>query len=286
MIISVASGKGGTGKTIIATSLALSIGKNVQFLDCDVEEPNAHIFLEPKIEKKEKVAVLVPEVDESKCDFCGKCSEVCEYNAIVVAKNLALRSSKSEGGKVLIFSELCHSCGGCVLFCPKKAFTEKKREVGEIILGRSGEIDFVSGSLNVGEAMPVPMVSAVKNKIDRQKIVIIDASPGTSCPVVEAVKGSDYCLLVTESTPFGLADLKLAVEVLKKMKIPCGVVINKYDASYPKVEEFCEAENIPVLLTIPEERRIAESYSRGESLVRAFPEYKSQFVKLFERIRK
>ena len=275
MKIAIASGKGGTGKTTIATSLALSIGGNVQFLDCDVEEPNAHIFLKPEIKKTEKVTVLVPEVDETKCDFCGKCSEVCEYNAIVVAKN-----------KVLIFPELCHSCGGCVLLCPQNAFTEKGREVGRIDIGRIGGIDFVSGVLNVGEAMPVPMVSAVKKKIDKQKTAIIDASPGTSCPVVEAIKGSDFCILVTESTPFGLADLKLAVEVLAKMKIPCGVVINKYDSTYAKTEEFCERQNIPVLLKVPEERKIAEAYSKGEPLVEAFPEYKNKFVELFERIKK
>jgi MinD superfamily P-loop ATPase len=248
MIISVASGKGGTGKTLISTSLALSLGKNIQFLDCDVEEPNAHIFLKPKIKKRENVHVLVPVVDEKKCDYCGKCAEVCEYNAIVVAKN-----------KVLIFSELCHSCGGCVLLCPRNAFSEKGREVGHLELGKAGDIDFIAGVLNVGEAMPVPMVSAVKKRMDPSKTVIIDASPGTSCPVVEAVKGSDYCVLVTESTPFGLADLKLAVAVLTKMKIPCGVVINKYDAAYPKVEEFCGAEKIPLLLKIPEDRMIAEA---------------------------
>jgi MinD superfamily P-loop ATPase len=275
MIISVASGKGGTGKTLISTSLALSIGKNVQFLDCDVEEPNAHIFLKPKIEKIEDVAVLVPEVDESKCDFCGKCSDVCEYNAIVVAKN-----------KVLIFPELCHSCGGCVLLCPRQAFKEKKRVIGKIETGEREGIEFVSGILNVGEAMPVPMVSAVKKKVKEDRTVIIDASPGTSCPVVGAVKGSDYCILVTESTPFGLSDLKLAVEVLIKMKIPCGVVINKYDPTYPDTEDYCKQKNIPVLLKIPEERKIAEAYSRGEPLVKALPEYKDKFIKLFEGISK
>jgi len=273
--IAVASGKGGTGKTLIATSLALAIGKNVQFLDCDVEEPNAHIFLKPTIEKSEKVSVLVPEVDEAKCDFCGKCSEVCEYNAIVVAKQ-----------KVLIFPQMCHSCGGCILLCPCQAFVEKKREVGCIDIGKASGIDFVSGVLNIGEVMPVPMVAAVKNKIDPSKTVIIDASPGTSCPVVAAVKGSDYCLLVTESSPFGLSDLKLAVEVVRKLKIFCGVVINKHDPTYPKVEEYCAEENIPVLLKIPEDRKIAEAYSKGDTLVKALPEYREKFVALFKGIKK
>lgn len=275
MVISVASGKGGTGKTLVSTSLALSLGKDVQFLDCDVEEPNAHIFLKPNINQTEKVSALIPEVDEKKCTYCGKCAEICEYNAIVVARE-----------KVLIFDQLCHSCCGCMLLCPEKAITEKKRGIGKIEMGKSGEIEFVSGTLNVGEAMPVPMVSAVKKKVARNKTVIIDASPGTSCPVVEAVKGSDFCILVTEATPFGLSDLELAVGVLEKMKIPRGVVINKYDAVYPKIEEFCERRDIPVLMKIPEERRVAESYSRGEPLVRALPEYKEKFVELFKRISK
>ena len=275
MIIAVASGKGGTGKTLISTSLAISLGKNVQFLDCDVEEPNAHIFLKPKIGKTEKVNVWIPEVDESKCDFCGKCSQICEYNAIVVAKE-----------KVLIFPQLCHSCGGCILLCPKNAFTEKEREVGHIDLGKVKDIDFVSGTLNVGEAMPVPMVSALKKKIDLKKTVIIDASPGTSCPVVEAIKGSNFCILVTESTPFGLSDLKLAVEMVKKMGIPCGVIINKYDKTYLETEEYCETNNIAILLKVPEERKIAEAYSRGEALIMAVPEYRKKFLKLFEGIKK
>lgn len=275
MKIAIASGKGGTGKTLISTSLALSIGKNVQFLDCDVEEPNAHIFLKPKTGKTEKVSVLVPEVDEEKCDYCGKCAEVCEYNAIVVAKE-----------KVLIFPELCHSCGGCLLLCPKNAFIEKEREVGKIEIGKAGEIDFIAGELNVGEAKPVPLISAVKKKIDKSKTVIIDASPGTSCPVVEAVRGCDFCLLVTESTPFGLYDLKLAAGMLAKMNIPCGVVINKYDSTYANTEEFCQRQGIPVLLRIPEEIKIAEAYSRGEPLVKALPEYKEKFIKLFGEINK
>jgi MinD superfamily P-loop ATPase len=286
LIISVASGKGGTGKTTVAVSLAFSINENVQFLDCDVEEPNANIFLKSKIERIEKTKVLVPQVDENKCDFCGKCSEVCEYNAIVVAKKPARRSSKSEGGKVLIFPELCHSCGGCVLFCPKNAFIEKEREIGKIEIGFADRIEVVSGVLNIGESMPVPMVSAVKNKIDRNKTVIIDASPGTSCPVIEAVKGSDYCILVTEPTPFGLSDLKLAVAVLNKMRIDFGVVVNKYVETYLETDDFCEQNNIPVLMRIPEDRKIAESYSKGELLAKAFPEYKDKFLKLFGAIKK
>jgi len=273
MKIAVASGKGGTGKTLIATSLALAIGENVQLLDCDVEEPNDHIFLKPKIIQTEKVSVLVPVINETKCDYCGKCADVCEFNAIVIAKQ-----------KSLIFPQLCHSCGGCVLLCPKKAIFEKEREVGKIEIGQAAGIELVTGILNVGEAKPIPLIAAVKKKIKKTKTVIIDASPGTSCPVVEAVKGSDYCILVTESTPFGWSDLKLAANVLARMKIPAGVVINKYDRSYTNVEDFCKQRKIPVLLRIPEERKIAEAYSKGKPLVKVFPKYKSQFRETFKRI--
>lgn len=275
MIISVASGKGGTGKTLIATSLALSIGKNAQLLDCDVEEPNSHIFIKPQNIKTEKVMVMVPRVDESLCNYCGKCSEVCEFNSIVVANK-----------KILIFDNLCHACGGCLLFCPQKAMREESREIGKLETGNGGGIQIVSGVLNVSEAMAIPVISAVKKKMDKSKTVIIDSSPGTSCPMVEAIKGSDYCLLVTESTPFGLNDLSLAYEVTKKMGIPAGLIINKYDNSFVELEEYCRRENLPILLKIPEERRIAEAYSRGESLVEALPEYKKKFVELFERINK
>ncbi|OGC04997.1 (4Fe-4S)-binding protein [candidate division WOR-1 bacterium RIFOXYA12_FULL_43_27] len=275
MIISVASGKGGTGKTLIATSLAFSIGENVQLLDCDVEEPNSHIFIKPQNKKTETVAVMVPRVDESLCDYCGKCSEVCEFNCIVVAKQ-----------KVLIFDNLCHACGGCVLFCPKKAIREEKREIGKLETGDRDGIRLVTGILNVSEAMAIPVISAVKNKTDKNKTVIIDSSPGTSCPMVAAVKGSDYCLLVTESTPFGLYDLSLAFEVVKKIGLPAGLVINKYDSGFGELEEYCKKVGLPVLLKIPEERKIAEVYSRGENLVEVFPEYKSKFIELFERIRK
>jgi len=273
MIISVASGKGGTGKTTIATSLALSLG-NVQFLDCDVEEPNAHIFLKPHINEKISVGIPVPEVDESQCNFCGKCAEVCEFNAIVVIKK-----------KVLFFPKLCHGCGGCAYICPEKAIKEVEREIGVIEKGNSGTIDFIHGILNVGEPMAPPLIRRVKKYILNSKHAVIDASPGTSCPVVEAVKGSDFCLLVTEPTPFGLNDLKLAVGMLRKLAIPCGVVINCADIGNEEVKRYCESENIPILMTIPWDRRIAEAYSRGIPLIEALPEYQHSFSQLYEKIR-
>ena len=272
MIISVASGKGGTGKTIISTSLALSLG-DVQFLDCDVEEPNGHIFLKPQINERISVGIPVPEVDESKCNFCGKCAQICEFNAIVVIKK-----------KVLFFPELCHGCGGCSYICPENAIKEVEREIGVIEKGRSGSIDFSHGILNVGEPMAPPLIKQVKGLITNNKDAIIDASPGTSCPVVETVKGSDFCLLVTEPTPFGLNDLILAVEMLKKLAIPYGVVINCADIGDNEVNKYCESENIPILMTIPWDRKIAEAYSKGTPLIEALPEFKNKFFKLHKEI--
>ena len=274
MIISVASGKGGTGKTTIATSLALSMG-SVQFLDCDVEEPNAHIFLKPEINEKVSAGMLVPEVDKSKCNYCGKCAEVCEFNAIVVIKK-----------KVLFFPELCHGCGGCTYVCPEKAIKEVEREIGVIEGGTAGKIDFLHGVLNVGEPMAPPLIRKVKGFINHERDVIIDASPGTSCPVVEAVSKSDFCLLVTEPTPFGLNDLRLAVEMLRKLTIPFGVVINCADVGDDEVKNYCESEGIAIHMSIPWDRRIAESYSRGIPLIEALPEFQDRFSQLYQTIKK
>ncbi len=273
MVISVASGKGGTGKTTVSTSLALSINSSVQFLDCDVEEPNAHLFLKPKIKHTETVSIPVPEVDEAKCDFCGKCAEICAYNAIAVLNN-----------RVLVFSQLCHGCGGCALLCPKSAIREVNRAIGTVETGLARNVDFAHGRLNIGEAMSPPLIRAVKEHVNSNKTVIIDVPPGTSCPVVEAVKGSNFCVLVTEPTPFGLNDLALAVEVLKKINIPFGVVVNRYDAGYDKLDNYCKKENIPIMMRIPFSKEIARAYSKGIPVVNAFPEYKKEFLILFEKI--
>jgi MinD superfamily P-loop ATPase len=272
MIISVASGKGGTGKTTVATSFALSLGE-VQFLDCDVEEPNAHIFLKPHISARISVGIQVPEVDASKCTYCGKCAEVCEFNAIVVIKE-----------KVLFFPELCHGCGGCSYICPENAIKEVEREIGIIEKGNSGKIDFGHGVLNVGEPMAPPLIKQVKRRITNNTNTIIDASPGTSCPVVETVKDTDFCLLVTEPTPFGLNDLKLAVEMLRKLTIPFGVVVNCADIGDKQVEWYCKSEGISILMTIPWDRKIAEAYSKGEPLIEALPNYQNNFFQLYKTI--
>jgi len=289
MIISVASGKGGTGKTTIAVNLALALAKdkekNVQFLDCDVEEPNAHLFLKPVITSSESVEIPVPKINYKKCNYCGKCAEVCVFNAIAVTKN-----------KVLVFPGLCHSCGACTLFCPEKAITEEGNEVGVLEEGKAGSINFTHGRLNIGEPMAPPIIRKIKKKIKKDgikgennditnhHISLIDAPPGTSCPVIESIKDSDYTILVTEPTPFGLHDLILAVEVLKKLKIPYGVVLNKCDIGDHKVEEYCKKNDIPLLLSIPLDREIAVAYSKGIPIVKINPSYEQKFIQLFQKI--
>ena len=275
MIISVASGKGGTGKTLVATSLALSLKDKcrVQLLDCDVEEPNDHIFLKPVIEGSQAVCIPVPSVDEAKCTYCGRCAEVCAYHAIAVFP-----------GHVLDFPQLCHGCGTCSYLCPEGAISEVPRETGTIEYGQSNGIAFVQGRLTVGEAMAPPVIRKVKTKADNNSVVIIDAPPGTSCPVVESIKGSDFCLLITEPTPFGLSDLVLAVETVKELNIRCGVVINRAGLGDTKVEEYCLKENIPIILTIPLDTEIARFYSRGVTLAEGLPAWQASFAGLLDRI--
>lgn len=277
LIIAVASGKGGTGKTTIATNLASVIAKSggeVTYLDCDVEEPNGHIFLKPEIEMTTVVTTPVPVVDESKCTACGKCRDICQYSAIILL-----------GDTVLTFPNLCHGCGGCMLVCPTGAISESGREVGVIEEGASGRVRFVHGKLRVGEAMSPPLIRRVKERITGDGISIIDAPPGTSCPVIQSVKGADFVLLVTEPTPFGLNDLKLAVEMLKVLQLPFGVVVNRSDMGDNAVFDYCRGESIRILLEIPDDRRIAEAYSRGILATNTLPAYQARFMDLIKSIR-
>jgi len=279
MIVSVASGKGGTGKTTVAVSLALSISEEeVQFLDCDVEEPNASIFLKPQIKEILPVSIPIPRINQEKCDFCGRCTEVCAYHALAMLPK-----------KVLVFPHLCHGCGGCSLLCPQGAITEVGREIRTMEIGRSGDIEFIQGKLNVGEAMPTPLIRAVREEAKKRRnsaaVTVIDASPGTSCSVVEAVKGSDFCILVTEPTPFGLNDLILAVEVLRKLGIPFGVVINRSGMGNDKVDFYCQENNIPILLRIPFDREIAVLYSQGIPIVQGKKEYMERFRGMMDHIK-
>jgi MinD superfamily P-loop ATPase len=273
MILSIASGKGGTGKTTVAVNMALSL-KDVQLLDCDVEEPNVHLLLQPKINEIKPVYISTPLVDEELCDHCGKCSEFCEFNALFVTPE-----------NVLFFTELCHSCGGCLLVCPKNAITEKNVQIGVIKKGVAEGVELVYGELNVGEPMAVPVIKDVKKQIKSNKTVIIDSPPGASCPVIESVHGSDYCLLVSEPTPFGLHDLKIMVQVLEKLNIPFGVIINRAGIGDKKIYDFCGEKGVPILLEIPFQRKIAELYSRGIPFVVEMPEWRREFRLLMDDIK-
>lgn len=273
MIISVASGKGGTGKTTVATNLAVSLGGDVQLLDCDVEEPNAHLFIKPEIRKVETITTPVPEVQMEKCTLCGKCAEICQYKAIVVL-----------GTAVLPFPELCHSCGGCMRVCPEKAIHETGRELGVIESGGRNGLQFVHGKTRIGEAMSPPLIRKVRERTRPDGLTIIDAPPGTSCPVIASMKGAHFVLLVTEPTPFGLHDLKLAVGAVRILEIPCGLVINRADMGDDRVKAYAEEAHLPILMEIPFDRRIAEAYSKGEMLVETIPEWKERFAALYRRI--
>ena len=292
MIVTVASGKGGTGKTTVAVSLALSVTADLQgvadeesanpvhplFLDCDVEEPNAALFLKPTIEERKEVGQLIPEVDPEKCIYCGRCAEVCQYHAIAVV-----------GKKVLVFPELCHGCGSCTLNCPTGAITEVLDVMGTIERGWAGPVEFAQGTMNVGEPMAVPIIRQLKRWAippePGDRPIVLDAPPGTACPVVETMRGADFVLLVTEPTPFGLHDLRLAVEVARnELGLPVGVVINRDGMGDRGVEAYCAEEGIPILMRIPLDRRIAEAYSEGIPLVEALPEYRQRFAALWEEI--
>ena len=273
MIVAIASGKGGTGKTTVAVNLALSLPGDLQLLDCDVEAPNVHLFLRAELVGSEVAGIPVPVVDVDLCNQCGECSRLCQYNAIAVL-----------GNGVMVFPELCHGCGGCALVCPEEAITEVMRPIGEVEELQAGSVRLVQGRLNVGEALVPPLIREVRARSRDEGVVLIDAPPGTSCSMIAAVRGSDFVILVTEPTPFGLNDLALAVETVRTLGIPFGVVVNRAGSGDDRVHEYCAAEGINVLLEIPDDRRIAEAYARGLTLVDAIPDIRPFFASLAARI--
>ena len=274
MLLSIASGKGGTGKTLVAVNMALSLGK-LQLIDCDVEEPNVHLFLKPKLEETQSVYNMVPAVDESLCDYCSECAKFCEYNAIFVGSK-----------KILVFPEICHGCGGCAIVCPKKAIREERFEVGKVYVGKAAGMEVVWGELAVGKPLAVPVIREVKKRFRGDVDAIVDSPPGTSCPMINSVEGSDFCILVTEPTPFGLHDLKIAVKVLEEMRIPFGVIVNRAGLGDGRVYEYCRGKGIPIMLEIPFSMRIAELYSKGIPFVEEMPEWKESLRQVFEEAKR
>lgn len=275
MEIAIASGKGGTGKTSVAVSLVLSAKReDVTFIDCDVEEPNAHIFLKPKIHGAFDFKVTVPKVNESLCNYCGKCKEICRFNAITVF-----------GKTIMSFKEMCHSCLGCFRVCPNGAIEEAKRTIGKIEWGASEHIKFFHGKVRIGEAMSSPLIKALRKKAlhDGSSLKILDAPPGTSCPVINTIRGVDYVILVTEPTPFGFHDLKLAVQTVEKLNIPMGVIINKAGLGDGEVKRWCKKNKIEILMEIPFKKGLAKGYSKGLPLIYCEPKLSLKFQELAER---
>lgn len=273
MIIAIASGKGGTGKTTVAVNMARMFGSPVQLLDCDVEEPNDHLFLKGVTTRCETVTIPIPRVDEALCDGCGECGKFCEFRAIV-----------SFGAIPLVFPEMCHGCGGCAKVCPRKAISEVDRRIGVVETVQAGGITLIQGRLDVGAVSAPPLIRAVKARLDDGLPAILDAPPGTACPVNATLQGADVVILVTEPTPFGLHDLELAVETARQLELLMGVVVNRVGIGDERVHVYCARESIPILLEIPEDRRIAEAYSMGQLIVDALPQYRGLFQTLVRTV--
>ncbi len=272
MKIAIASGKGGTGKTTVAANLAwlfALLGRQVVYLDCDVEAPNGHIFLKPVITEHLPASTLVPEIDAAHCIHCGACGDFCRYNALLCLPE-----------QVVSFPELCHACGGCRLVCPVGAIREVPRTIGFVDKGQAGPIAFVSGLLNIGEAMSPPLIITVKARAETGEVIIVDAPPGTSCPVIESIRDCDYVALVTEPTPFGLNDLQLAVEMVRALGLPFGVIVNRAGLNDRPLLDYCSEQQIPLLAQLPDDRRVAETYSRGELVCEVLPDFKARLSSL------
>ena len=277
MKVAIASGKGGTGKTTIAVNLALAAEEAVQLLDCDVEEPNVHLFLEGKEKRERRVSILIPEIIESRCtakEGCDLCSQFCEFGAIVCL-----------GGFPVTMPEMCHGCGGCKRACPQKAIREIAHPIGTVITSQYKNIFLVQGELDIGMSMTGGVIGGVREEIKRDTLAILDSPPGTSCPAVATLQDCDFAVLVTEPTPFGLNDLKLAVDMTRALEVPFGVVINRAETEYDLINKYCAAERIQILAEVPDDRRIAKSYAKGVPIIEALPDYKALFKALLVRIK-
>ncbi|SKA77562.1 MinD superfamily P-loop ATPase, contains an inserted ferredoxin domain [Paucidesulfovibrio gracilis DSM 16080] len=271
MNIAIASGKGGTGKTTVAVNLAKHLSKKgvpVSFVDCDVEEPNAHFFLSTELSEKKTEFVPVPVIDEEVClgETCKKCVELCRFKALICM-----------AGHMMAFPELCHSCGLCELACPVNAISEGTREIGVSSIGRSEGITYYQGLLRIGEAMAPPLIKAIKQRAGETGLTLLDCPPGASCPVVCSLQGVDYAVLVAEPTPFGLHDLDIAVQLLRELDVPFGVVLNRAGMGDDRVERYLEKQDIPLLASLPHERDAAKAYSQGQLLIDAVPGFAEHF---------
>ncbi|MFZ5898910.1 MAG: ATP-binding protein [Bacillota bacterium] len=277
LAVAVASGKGGTGKTTVATNLAYVLGRQghpVCYVDCDVEEPNGHLFLHPELADEKTVTVPVPEIDADRCVHCGLCAQICRYGAIAPV-----------GDIVLTFSAMCHGCGGCFLICPAGAISEGERLIGVVEKGQAGPVGFIHGRLRVGEAMSPPLIKTVRRAAGGGAVQVIDVPPGTSCPVITAIRGVDFVVLVTEPTPFGLHDLGLALDMVRELGLPHAVVVNRTDEDNDSVREFCRQRQVQILAEIPDDRRVAEAYSRGE-MAASISGYTKRFEALFAAVKR
>lgn len=274
MKIAVASGKGGTGKTTVALALADSMKKSSVYVDCDVEEPNAHLFLNPDLFMSQTVYSFIPEIDETKCNLCGKCEDICMFSSLVII-----------GKKLMTYPAMCHGCRGCELVCPEKAISEGKRELGSVEQGHAKQIRLLTGRLRIGEAMSPPLIKHLKSLLDDScENVILDSPPGASCPMVATVRDADFVVLVTEPTPFGINDLSIAYEAIREMDVPCGLIINRAMPDNSLANEFAEENGIEVLLEIPDDRAIAEGYSKGIIITETRPELRQSFISVIDRI--
>ena len=274
--LAVASGKGGTGKTMVATNLAVALARancRVTFLDADVEAPNGHLFLRPQLDREVAVELQIPAIDPQQCTRCGKCAEFCAFSALV---NL--------GKEILFFPELCHACGGCRLVCPAAAITEHGRRIGTVEEGSAGSIHFIRGRLDIGQPLSPPVIRAAQARISQAGITVVDAPPGTACAAVQAVGGADYVLLVAEPTPFGIHDLDLAAQMVRNLGLPFAVIANRADEGIGALRDYCRDSGIHLLMEIPDDRRIAVACSRGELIVDILPEYEVRFTQLFSQV--